>query len=1367
MDVNDVKAFLYSWLGKRKITPDYSIRPAGSKVKPRFLCELRVEGHDYVACGNSTNKKDAQSNSAKDFIMYLCRNGHLKDDEVPSGLTEAAVPVPNSNVYTNLGLSQRPVFQPGFGPNSLGEAYHPVGKNNESLSSFKQEFLDKVNKQQMDAQEEIDVNSGIHGNWTMENAKSMLHQWMQSNKIRSDYKYHPAGPDHNRSFVAEMNIYVKELRRNIQAREAGSNKQSASKNCALSLVRQLFHLGVIGPFSGTLKKKESSNAPVFNVTVDPKIVDDIQDTLSSIDFSPIDVSSLKDQITEDNPLNLISNSDFVNDLLPASTITKGGVVSWCPPKPNWNPWQACNIDEGPLASASMDQISEDILQSWGESQKVSSDVQAQNKARSALPIFDMKNEILGAIYDNPVVLIRGNTGCGKTTQVCQFILDDYIQSGQASLCNIVVTQPRRISAVSVADRVASERCEELGVTAGYSVRFESVLPRPYGSIFFCTVGVLLKKLESGLRGVSHVIVDEIHERDVNTDFILVVLRDMIHTYPDLRVILMSATVDTTLFAKYFNQCVVVEVPGSAYPVQDYYLEDCIQMTNFIPSLPPRKNKKDEDDCGEEADDVDITNNISNEYSEQTKKVLKTMGDKEINFELIGALMQYIDGLNIQGAVLIFLPGWNTIFALMKWLQDHPVLGGPKYSIVPLHSQLPREDQRRCFDHVPDGVTKIILSTNIAESSITIDDVVYVIDSCKVKMKLFTSHNNMTNYATVWASKTNLQQRKGRAGRVRPGFAFHLCSRARYESLEEYMTPEMFRTPLHEISLSIKLLRLGSIGQFLSKALEPPPIDAVIEAEVLLREMKCLDNNDELTPLGKILARLPVEPRLGKMLIFGCIFSCADALCTIAAQASCGAELFITELTRGRLNFQQRSFSGCRFSDHIAALNAFNQWEEAKEYGERSETGFCDQKGINISTMRVTADAKSQLKDLLIKAGFPEECMIPQCYNFSGPDGKLDVVIALLIMGLYPNICMHKEKRKVLTTEARTALVHKSSVNCSKEAIEFPLPFFVFGEKIRTKAVSCKKMTMVSPVHLILFGCKKIELHQNEVVRMDNWINLNVNPQYVAMITALRPCIDILIIHASSDPEDIKELVHREEKVIQMFQKLCRVTEIGQFPSHGNRKMNRNYNSDDGPPAKRGGYAKSFGRGHSSGGLFGNNTSTGRSDNMNDTGGQWNSNRGGGMMGGRNSSGGGRGSLGSNFSRGGSFGGNFSRGGSFGGNLDRRGGGSYSGTSGRGGGSSFGGNLGRGGGNSFGGNFARGRGTSGWGYNSYRGGSSESFGSMNNYPQQNDNFSRSNNGDRDFSGNFNSRRDDGGQSFGRGFSNSYSGGGGNRGYGGGY
>eukprot|EP00102_Acyrthosiphon_pisum_P022829 XP_016660039.1 PREDICTED: dosage compensation regulator-like isoform X3 [Acyrthosiphon pisum] len=1129
------KAYLHEWCAKNNLELQFETKQAGSNCKPRlFICEVTVTGHNYIGVGNSTNKKLAQANASKDYLLYLTKEGLISIDTyfLPSNCISGPA---SNDLMVNasqklMNVPPKSVYQDHETPKMLGESYRPVGKANFQFN----DFLNDENN--VEEAEHLDVNAAVHGGWTIDNAKSRLNQFIQSNKLKNtDYKYSFIGKSH----VAELSIYIAKLGRNVTARESGLNKRSASTSCALSFIRQLYHLGVIEPFSGSLKKSILNTVKPYEVNVDPLILNKVYNILQEFNIEPV---IKNDTIIEpETTISLISNQKLA-EFKELKPIKLSRAILWSPPQPNWNPWLAINIDEGPLATATLDQLSEELAKDYTKKLNSSKGFKESIEMRSQLPVFNKKNEILDIIRKNSIVIIQGSTGCGKTTQVCQFILDEYLKNDQGAYCNIICTQPRKISAISIADRVAFERKEDIGLSVGYSVRFDSIFPRSTGAILFCTVGVLLRKLENGMRGISHVIVDEIHERGVNSDFLMVVLKDMVYNYPDLRVIFMSATINTAMFSKYFNCCPVIDIKGRCYPVKEYFLEDIVQVLNYqpTPDIKKRMNKDYDDEYVIDAQDHEENCNllVSDDYPPEVKSKVALISEKYVDFEIIEALLTHIEiKMNIPGAVLIFLPGWTLISALQKYLTEKQFFASSKFCVLPLHSQLPCADQRRVFEPVPSGVRKVILSTNIAETSITIDDVVFVINYGKAKIKFFTSHNNMTHYATVWASKTNMQQRKGRAGRVSDGFCFHLCTKARYDKMDDHVTPEMFRSPLHEIALSIKLLRLGDIGQFLSKAIEPPPIDAVNEALVMLKEMKCLGINEELTPLGRILAKLPVEPQIGRMMVLGNILMLGDAFAIIAAICSNMTDIFVFD---HRMTPAQRAFSGNRCSDHLALLNAFQQWQSL-DYCNINPTEYCERKMLSEPSLTTTADAMEQLKDLFIKIGFPEICFEKQRFDFGvemHDDPLLDVVSAILTMGFYPNVCYHKVKRKVYTTEGKFALIHKTSVNCNNTMDgSFQSPFFVFAEKVRTTAVSCKQMTMVTPIHLLLFGARKIE-YTKELVQLDNWINLKMDVTAASAIVALRPAIESLIVHASEEPGSIAMLSETDIKLINVLKELC-------------------------------------------------------------------------------------------------------------------------------------------------------------------------------------------------------------------------------------
>lgn len=408
--------------------------------------------------------------------------------------------------------------------------------------------------------------------------------------------------------------------------------------------------------------------------------------------------------------------------------------------------------------------------------------------REQLPAFKKQTEILEIIEKNQIVLIKGHTGCGKTTQVPQFILDKYINGGNSTKCHIICTQPRRISAISIAERVANERNENLCDSVGYQIRLENKFPRSStGNILFCTTGIVLKFLENDptLKNISHLIIDEIHERDVLSDLLLAVLKMIIPHRTDLKIILMSATLQASKFSKYFCDCPMIEIEGFTYPVKELYIEDILEEMKFnnlktIRPVQKNDNRRFREDSECDSDYLSFIDpylrSLKGEYSDRVINLLKNYNFEEVNYDFLEELLFYISMNKPEGAILVFLTGLGTISNLHRALTNSNRFPPAKYRIYPLHSSLPSAQQKSVFERPPKGVRKIIIATNIAETSITVDDVVYVVNSGKMKLKTYNVENNIQQLQEEWISLENETQRKGRCGRVQEGICYHLYTK---------------------------------------------------------------------------------------------------------------------------------------------------------------------------------------------------------------------------------------------------------------------------------------------------------------------------------------------------------------------------------------------------------------------------------------------------------------------------------------------------------------------------------------------------------------------------------------------------------------
>ncbi|KFP28839.1 putative ATP-dependent RNA helicase DHX36, partial [Colius striatus] len=761
--------------------------------------------------------------------------------------------------------------------------------------------------------------------------------------------------------------------------------------------------------------------------------------------------------------------------------------------------------------------------------------------REKLPSYGMRQELVNLINNNRVTVISGETGCGKTTQVTQFILDDCIERGQGSTCRIVCTQPRRISAISVAERVAAERAEACGngKSTGYQIRLQSRLPRKQGSILYCTTGIVLQWLQSDkhLSSISHIILDEIHERNLQSDVLMSIIKDLLAVRGDLKVILMSATLNAEKFSEYFDNCPMIHIPGFTFPVVEYLLEDVIEKLRYSPESSERRPRwkkgfmqgqvsrpdKEEKEKLYREQWPDYLQQLQGRYSASTIDALEMMDDEKVDLDLIAALIRHIVLEEEDGAILVFLPGWDNISTLHDLLMSQVMFKSDRFVIIPLHSLMPTVNQTQVFKKTPPGVRKIVIATNIAETSITIDDVVFVIDGGKIKETHFDTQNNISTMAAEWVSKANAKQRKGRAGRVQPGHCYHLYNGLRASLLDDYQLPEILRTPLEELCLQIKILKLGGIASFLSKLMDPPSRDAVMLAINHLMELNALDRQEELTPLGVHLARLPVEPHIGKMILFGALFCCLDPVLTIAASLSF-KDPFVIPLGKEKVaDARRKELSKNTKSDHLTVVNAFMGWEETRRRGFRTEKDYCWEYFLSSNTLQMLHNMKGQFAEHLLVAGFVNSRDPKDPKSNTNSDNE-KLLKAVICAGLYPKVAKIRpsfsKKRKmvkVCTKTDGTVNIHPKSVNV--EETEFHYNWLVYHLKMRTSSIYLYDCTEVSPYCLLFFG-GDISIQKDkdqETIAVDEWIVFQSPARIAHLVKKLRQELDDLLQEKIESP----------------------------------------------------------------------------------------------------------------------------------------------------------------------------------------------------------------------------------------------------------
>eukprot|EP01065_Artemidia_motanka_P038090 TRINITY_DN4695_c2_g1_i1.p1 TRINITY_DN4695_c2_g1~~TRINITY_DN4695_c2_g1_i1.p1 ORF type:complete len:919 (+),score=309.97 TRINITY_DN4695_c2_g1_i1:171-2927(+) len=636
---------------------------------------------------------------------------------------------------------------------------------------------------------------------------------------------------------------------------------------------------------------------------------------------------------------------------------------------------------------------------------------AIQEVRKQLPIYELKDQLIQAIRKHQVVIMIGETGSGKTTQLAQYL-------HEAGFCNtgkkIGCTQPRRVAAMSVAARVAQEMGVKLGNEVGYAIRFEDITNEKT-RLKYMTDGMLLREFLSSpdLEDYSAMIVDEAHERSLHTDILFGLIKDVCrfrnsdHEQGELKLIISSATLESQKFSEFFDDAPIFQIPGRIYDVDIFYTKS--PEANYIEA------------------------------------------------SALCALQVHIRQPT-PGDILIFLCGQDEIEECHEDLQRKTQGLGTKIKEVilhPIYSTLPTDQQAKIFEPTPPNARKIVIATNIAETSLTIDGIVFVIDCGYCKQKSFNPRTSMEALQVVPISKAQAQQRAGRAGRTQPGKCFRLYTANSFRNeLDDAQIPEIQRTNLGNVVLMLKSIGIHELLKF--DFMDPPPPDTLLRALEQLFALGALNDKGQLTKMGRMMAEFPLDPQLSKTLCVSKQYRCSDQVVTVCSMLSVGNSIFHVPRDKKRLaqSTLRNFFKGG--GDHLALCNVYEEWADTS-YSD----AWCFENFVQTRSMRKARDIRDQMCML---------CERAEVWPLEREGGIEDVQKCITAGFFYHTAKRNKDGKSFRTVKnPQNVWIHPGSFLApkgTKEEEYVPPKWVIYHELVLTSKEYMRQVIEIQPKWLV-------------------------------------------------------------------------------------------------------------------------------------------------------------------------------------------------------------------------------------------------------------------------------------------------------------